>query len=109
MSLKCSALYLAQFRSASPHLLASGDGTKSATVIGDVYVHPSAKVHPTAKVVIYLLRKQYPMFLSFGNIYLMWLTRISTIKDLTSFHITRLGSTVESNVKARNKSTSIVD
>ncbi|KAG2714432.1 hypothetical protein I3843_03G029500 [Carya illinoinensis] len=50
MSLKCSALYLAQFRSASPHLLASGDGTKSATVVGDVYVHPSAKVHPTAKI-----------------------------------------------------------
>jgi hypothetical protein len=51
MSLKCSGLYLAQFRLTSPHLLASGDGTKSATVIGDVYVHPSAKVHPTAKVV----------------------------------------------------------
>lgn len=51
MSLKCSALYLAQFRLTSPHLLAGGDGTKSATVIGDVYVHPSAKVHPTAKVV----------------------------------------------------------
>lgn len=51
MSLKCSALYLAQFRLTSPHLLASGDGTKSATIVGDVYVHPSAKVHPTAKVV----------------------------------------------------------
>ncbi|KAB1211665.1 Mannose-1-phosphate guanyltransferase alpha [Morella rubra] len=50
MSLKCSALYLAQFRLTSPHLLAGGDGTKSATVIGDVYVHPSAKVHPTAKI-----------------------------------------------------------
>ncbi|KAK9271834.1 hypothetical protein L1049_002199 [Liquidambar formosana] len=50
MSLKCSALYLAQFRFTSPHLLASGDGTKSATIIGDVYVHPSAKVHPTAKI-----------------------------------------------------------
>lgn len=50
MSLKCSGLYLAQFRFTSPHLLASGDGTKSATVIGDVYVHPSAKVHPTAKI-----------------------------------------------------------
>uniref|UniRef100_A0A2N9INW7 Nucleotidyl transferase domain-containing protein n=1 Tax=Fagus sylvatica TaxID=28930 RepID=A0A2N9INW7_FAGSY len=49
MSLKCSDLYLAQFRLTSPHLLASGDGTKSATVKGDVFVHPSAKVHPTAK------------------------------------------------------------
>lgn len=50
MSLKCSALYLAQFRHTSPHLLAAGDGTKSAMICGDVYVHPSAKVHPTAKV-----------------------------------------------------------
>ncbi|KAA8540872.1 hypothetical protein F0562_024990 [Nyssa sinensis] len=50
MSLKCSSLYLAQFRFTSPHLLASGDGTKGATIIGNVYVHPSAKVHPTAKI-----------------------------------------------------------
>ncbi|KAE8663330.1 pentatricopeptide repeat-containing protein [Hibiscus syriacus] len=50
MSLKCSALYLAQFRFTSPNLLASGDGTKSATIIGDVYIHPSAKVHPSAKI-----------------------------------------------------------
>ncbi|KAF5740337.1 ADP-glucose pyrophosphorylase family protein isoform 1 [Tripterygium wilfordii] len=50
MSLKCSALYLAQFRSTSPHLLANGDGTESPVIIGDVYVHPSAKVHPTAKI-----------------------------------------------------------
>ncbi|WCJ36023.1 Mannose-1-phosphate guanyltransferase alpha [Euphorbia peplus] len=50
MSLKCSALYLAQFRHTSPHLLASGDGSKSATIAGDVYIHPSAKVHPTAKI-----------------------------------------------------------
>lgn len=50
MSLKCSALYLSQFRFTSPHLLASGDGSKSATIIGDVYVHPSAKIHPTAKI-----------------------------------------------------------
>ncbi|KAK2996461.1 hypothetical protein RJ639_025523 [Escallonia herrerae] len=49
MSLKCSALYLAQFRFTSPYLLATGDGTKTAAVIGDVFVHPSAKVHPTAK------------------------------------------------------------
>ncbi|KAG8384774.1 hypothetical protein BUALT_Bualt04G0153500 [Buddleja alternifolia] len=50
MSIKCSALYLAQFRVTSPHLLASGDGKKNATVVGDVYIHPSAKVHPTAKI-----------------------------------------------------------
>ncbi|KAK6924900.1 Nucleotidyl transferase domain [Dillenia turbinata] len=50
MSLKCSALYLAQFRHTSDHFLASGDGTKSAAIIGDVYIHPSAKVHPTAKI-----------------------------------------------------------
>ncbi|ERN06480.1 hypothetical protein AMTRI_Chr10g1370 [Amborella trichopoda] len=50
MSLRCSALYLSQFRYTYPHLLASGDGTKSATIIGDVYIHPSAKVHPLAKI-----------------------------------------------------------
>ncbi|CAI0549580.1 unnamed protein product [Linum tenue] len=50
MSLKCSALYLAQFRFTSPHLLASGDGSKSATIVGDVYIHRSAKIHPTAKI-----------------------------------------------------------
>ncbi|CAA0828481.1 ADP-glucose pyrophosphorylase family protein [Striga hermonthica] len=50
MSIKCSALYLAHYRSSSPHLLASGDGKRSAKIIGDVYIHPSAKVHPTAKI-----------------------------------------------------------
>ncbi|GLT48080.1 hypothetical protein SLA2020_217210 [Shorea laevis] len=50
MSLKCSALYLAQFRFTSPNLLACGDGTNSATIIGNVYIHPSAKVHPSAKI-----------------------------------------------------------
>ncbi|XP_072977179.1 uncharacterized protein [Typha angustifolia] len=50
MSLKCSALYLAQFRMTSPHLLAAGGGTKNPTIIGDVYIHPSAKVHPSAKI-----------------------------------------------------------
>ncbi|KAL0343951.1 UNVERIFIED_CONTAM: Mannose-1-phosphate guanyltransferase alpha [Sesamum angustifolium] len=50
MSIKCSALYLAQFRFTSPHLLVSGDGKRKATVVGDVYIHPSAKVHPTAKI-----------------------------------------------------------
>ncbi|XP_004299591.1 PREDICTED: mannose-1-phosphate guanyltransferase alpha isoform X2 [Fragaria vesca subsp. vesca] len=50
MSLKCSALYLSQFRVTSPHLLASGDGSMSASISGDVYIHPSAKVHPSAKI-----------------------------------------------------------
>ncbi|KAG6470863.1 hypothetical protein ZIOFF_071943 [Zingiber officinale] len=50
ISLKCSALYLAQYRYTSPNLLASGDGTKTASIIGDVYIHPSAKVHPSAKI-----------------------------------------------------------
>lgn len=50
MSLKCSGLYLSQFRFTSPQLLASSDTSKSATIIGDVYIHPSAKVHPTAKI-----------------------------------------------------------
>ncbi|OVA16243.1 Bacterial transferase hexapeptide repeat [Macleaya cordata] len=50
MSLKCSSLYLTQFRVASPHLLATGNGTTTATIVGDVYVHPSAKIHPTAKI-----------------------------------------------------------
>ena len=50
MSLRCSGLYLSQFRRTSPHLLASGDGKRTATIVGDVYIHPSAKVHPTSKV-----------------------------------------------------------
>ncbi|OIT19409.1 hypothetical protein A4A49_52049, partial [Nicotiana attenuata] len=51
MSLKCSAQYLAQYRSTSPHLLARGDGSKTAAISGDVYIHLSAKVHPTANVI----------------------------------------------------------
>ncbi|KAK1311096.1 putative mannose-1-phosphate guanylyltransferase 1 [Acorus calamus] len=50
MSLKCSGLYLNQYRYTSPHLLAVGDGTKSAAIIGNVYIHPSAKVHSTTKI-----------------------------------------------------------
>ncbi|KAL6528650.1 hypothetical protein OROMI_029295 [Orobanche minor] len=49
MSLRCSGLYLAQYRFTSPHLLASGDGSKNPTISGDVFIHPCAKVHPTAK------------------------------------------------------------
>lgn len=31
--------------------MASGDGTnEKAMIVGDVYIHPSVKVHPTAKV-----------------------------------------------------------
>ncbi|KAL9254627.1 Mannose-1-phosphate guanyltransferase alpha-like protein [Drosera capensis] len=50
MSLKCSGLYLVQYHITSLHLLASGDGTKSATIVGDVFLHPSAKAHPTSKI-----------------------------------------------------------
>uniref|UniRef100_A0A1D1ZAG0 Mannose-1-phosphate guanyltransferase alpha n=1 Tax=Anthurium amnicola TaxID=1678845 RepID=A0A1D1ZAG0_9ARAE len=50
MSLKCSALYLSQYRYTSPHLLAGGDGSNNPTIVGDVYIHPSAKVHSTAKI-----------------------------------------------------------
>lgn len=50
MSLKCSSLYLALFKITSPQLLACGNGITSATIAGDVYIHPSAKVHPTAKI-----------------------------------------------------------
>ncbi|KAI3937605.1 hypothetical protein MKW92_025280 [Papaver armeniacum] len=50
MSLKCSSLYLSHLRFTSPQLLANGNGTTSATIVGDVYVHPSAKIHPTAKI-----------------------------------------------------------
>ncbi|CAJ2651931.1 unnamed protein product [Trifolium pratense] len=50
MSIKCSALYLSQFRHTAPHLLENGDGIKKACIIGDVYIHPSAKVHPSAKI-----------------------------------------------------------
>ncbi|KAK6920764.1 Nucleotidyl transferase domain [Dillenia turbinata] len=50
MSLKCSALYLAQFRHTSHHLLTSGNGTKSAAIIGDVYIHPSAKIGPNVSI-----------------------------------------------------------
>jgi mannose-1-phosphate guanylyltransferase len=50
MALRCSGLYLAQYRRTNPNLLASGDGPNTATIVGDVYVHPSAKIHPTAKV-----------------------------------------------------------
>ncbi|XP_074279417.1 uncharacterized protein LOC141604803 isoform X2 [Silene latifolia] len=50
MSLKCSGLYLDRFRQSSPDLLARGDEVKNATIVGNVYIHPSAKVHPTAKL-----------------------------------------------------------
>ncbi|KAK4785970.1 hypothetical protein SAY86_002659 [Trapa natans] len=51
MSLRCSTLYLSQYHQTSPHLLSYGDNKgASATIVGDVYIHPSAKVHPTAKI-----------------------------------------------------------
>ncbi|CAL5325762.1 unnamed protein product [Camellia sinensis] len=39
-----------QIKTPGMSLKSSGDGSKSATIIGDVYVHPSAKIHPTAKI-----------------------------------------------------------
>lgn len=53
MSLRCSELYLSQFRRTTPHLLATGDGTRSPSITGDVFIHPSAKVHVTAKVMFF--------------------------------------------------------
>lgn len=53
MSLRCSSLYLAQYRATQPELLTSGEGQKSPTIIGDVFIHRSAKVHPTAKVKVH--------------------------------------------------------
>lgn len=50
MSLRCSALYLSQYRRTAPHLLAGGNGTRGAFIIGDVHIHPSAKVHASAKI-----------------------------------------------------------
>lgn len=50
MALRCSGLYLAQYRRTNPALLATGDGPGRPAIVGDVYVHPSAKIHPTAKV-----------------------------------------------------------
>ncbi|GAQ90945.1 GDP-mannose pyrophosphorylase [Klebsormidium nitens] len=50
MALRCSGLYLAQYRRTNPGLLASGDGPGKAAIVGDVYVHPSAKIHPSAKL-----------------------------------------------------------
>ncbi|KAH8964976.1 hypothetical protein BDL97_04G093200 [Sphagnum fallax] len=50
MSLRCSLLYLEQYRQTSPELLATGDGVMSTSIVGDVFMHRSAKVHPTAKL-----------------------------------------------------------
>lgn len=50
ISIRCSALYLEQYRVDRPEMLAKGDGSRTANIVGDVYIHPSAKVHPTAKV-----------------------------------------------------------
>ncbi len=44
-------LYLMLFRKISPHLLAS-NGPDMPNIIGDVRIHPSATVDPTAVVTI---------------------------------------------------------
>lgn len=48
-ALKSSGLYLSHYRSTNPDSLASPGEGKPA-IKGDVYVHFSTKVHPTAKV-----------------------------------------------------------
>lgn len=51
MALRSSSLYLEQYRQVQPELLAKpGDGKKTPSIVGDVYIHPSAKVHPSAKL-----------------------------------------------------------
>ena len=49
MTLKASELYLGSFRSASPSLLAAAK-PGGPLIVGNCYVHPSAKVHATAKL-----------------------------------------------------------
>lgn len=50
MSIRCSSLYLEEFRRTNPGVLANGKN-----IVGDVFIHPSAKIHPTAKVSCNLL------------------------------------------------------
>ncbi|CAM6082001.1 unnamed protein product [Calypogeia fissa] len=45
MSIRCSSLYLEEFRKTNPGVLAKGKN-----IVGDVSIHPSAKIHPTAKI-----------------------------------------------------------
>lgn len=45
MSIRCSSLYLEEYRRSNPGLLAKGKN-----IVGDVFIHPSAKIHSTAKV-----------------------------------------------------------
>lgn len=49
LSLKASENYLSLYHSTNPALLAQNGGL-TGLVKGDVFVHPSAKVAPTAKV-----------------------------------------------------------
>lgn len=49
LMLKCSDLYLSQYRQTSPDMLAS-NRAGGPSIVGNVYLHPSAKVHPTAKL-----------------------------------------------------------
>ena len=49
LALKCSDLYLQQYRSSEPSLL-SVQRADCYTVVGNVFVHPSAKVAASAKL-----------------------------------------------------------
>ena len=53
LSLKASENYLSLYHTTNPTLLAQSGGV-TGSVKGDVFVHPSAKVSPTAKVCIIL-------------------------------------------------------
>eukprot|EP00270_Netrium_digitus_P019450 TRINITY_DN766_c0_g1_i2.p1 TRINITY_DN766_c0_g1~~TRINITY_DN766_c0_g1_i2.p1 ORF type:complete len:412 (-),score=117.95 TRINITY_DN766_c0_g1_i2:223-1458(-) len=48
-SIKCAALYLEYYKLAQPTLLYSG-GEGKPSVVGNVFVHPSAKIHSSAKI-----------------------------------------------------------
>lgn len=106
MSLRCSGLYLAQYWLTSPQLLASGDGTTSAIVVGDVFIHPSAKVHRTAKVtttylwlcplLIPVLSQKYMMFSSVNrlvptspSLQMLVLDRVSGLSAVSSLTMLR--------------------
>eukprot|EP00475_Leptophrys_vorax_P008459 TRINITY_DN15490_c0_g3_i1.p1 TRINITY_DN15490_c0_g3~~TRINITY_DN15490_c0_g3_i1.p1 ORF type:complete len:392 (+),score=26.07 TRINITY_DN15490_c0_g3_i1:123-1298(+) len=49
LALRCSQLYLTSYRQTAPQLLAAS-AAGGPTIVGDVYLHPSAKVHASAKL-----------------------------------------------------------
>jgi hypothetical protein len=66
MVVKCSQHLLDLMKSTQPQVLAkSGDGKTAPQIIGNVMIHPSAKVHPTAKVRSFRLKNLYLQFTPF--------------------------------------------